>query len=208
MAISLYSFTDISALTGINVDGGSGANRIMIFVGITASGSDSTTGVSWNGESFTKSGSAQSGTARYSTIWYLIPSGVGSQAVIITSSSPGEGSGGLLVYNGVKTSTSPKNFSNKGGSSGTSDSVSITANNGDWLVGGAISNVNQIFVSTNTTLRSAQSSIIVADSNGVASPTALAYTFSSGAYRLTGIALEPAPVIISSAGPTFLLKMI
>lgn len=192
MAISLYSYTDITS-TPQSIDGGSGI-RVMVFIGSTNSGSDSITNVTWNGESFTKKGSIQSGTARYSTIWTLKPSGTGTANIAITG---GFASSGLLIYQNAQN---PKNFNSKNGTSGTSDSLSITANDGDWLIGGAISNVGNISVSTNTTLRSSTGSIIQADSNGVSNPTALAYTFSSGAYALTGIALESIPLLTASQG--------
>ncbi len=190
MAIAFYSYTNITAQTGISVDGGTGGGRIMIYVGSTHTGSDSTTGVSWNGEAFTKSGSAQEATQRFTTIWYLFPVGTGSHTLTVTDASADIAASGVLVYTGVKKSTSPKNFNSSAGFD-TSATVAITANNGDWLVGGVINNVGTFTMGANTTLRSASGSIIQIDSNGAASPTALSVSFSIADYVIAGMAIEP-----------------
>ncbi len=188
MAINFVSFQDASS-SSQSVDIGTGSNRCLVFVGATAIGSDSITAVSVNGESFTKQGSRQSGGGnRYQTIWTLLnPSSTGTQTLTITGTVSVSG---LLLYSGVDE---VKNFNSNAAASGTSGSVSITADNGDWLVGGGISDVNTINASTNTTLRSGSSSIIQVDSNGVASPTALNFTFQSGGWCVTGVAIGPAP---------------
>lgn len=200
MAIALETSTTGDPIAG-SVNGGSGSGRTIIFMTFTDSGSDSVTAVTWNGESFTKVGSRQSGAARYATMWYLIPSGTGTQTLSITGGQCCNTT--FLVYSGTDQAA-PKNFNSAAGSTSGAVSVSVTANNGDWLVGAGISNVGTVTESTNTTLRSGSGSNIQVDSNGVASPTALNFSLgSSGSYALIGVAIAPS----ASSGPTNLKSL-
>lgn len=203
MAISLLQNSG-TVNTGASVNIGSGSLRMIIYQGGTAAGSDSITAVSVGSLSLTKVGSVQSGGGpnRFITMWYGFPTETGSQTLTITGTEAG---GGVLVYDGIKKATSPKNFASQTGNTSGAVSLSITANNGDWLVGSFISDTGSVSMGTNTTVREDSSSAGSADSNGVASPTALAYTLNtSGRYGLIGCAIEPALSIVCSQG-TFTL---
>ncbi len=213
MAISLQQNSG-NVNTGANVNVGTGATRLLIYLGRTAIGSDSITAISVGSLSLTKVGSVQSGGGpnRYITMWAGVPSQTSSQTLTITGAEAG---GVVLVYDGVKTSTSPKNFNSTTGNTSGSVSLSITANNGDWLVGECISDVGGVTAGSNTTVREDASSAISVDSNGVASPTALNFSLgSSGKYGIIGCAIEPALSIVCAngsftlTGQTALLKRI
>jgi len=194
MAIALEVNTEGDPIAG-TVDAGSASGRTIIFESMTASGSDSITAVSLGGESFTKLGSVQAGTARYHSMWYLIPSNgnVGMQTLTITGSSCCNTN--VMVYSGTDRAA-PKNFNSVSGNTSGAVSLSITANDGDWIVGGGQSNVGNISMGSNTTSRNAvPSSNGNFDSNGAASPTALNITLASaGAYCILGAAIAPVAV--------------
>jgi hypothetical protein len=199
MAISLLKNSG-TVNTSASVDIGSGSSRYLIYQGRTATGSDSITAVSVGSLSLTKIGSVQSGGGpnRFITMWAGKPTQTGSQTLTITGTEAG---GSVLVYDGVKVSVGVKNFNSGSGNTSGAVSLNITANNGDWIIGSFISDTGSVSMGSNTTVREDASSAGSADSNGVASPTALAYTLNtSGRYGLIGGALEPAPSIVCSQG--------
>lgn len=185
MAIAHYASTTVTT-NSTSVDGGTGTYRAIIFVA-NADTADNMTAVTWGGESLTKLNSLVSVNTRYDYIWYLLnPTATGSQTLAVTGPG-GYGNATCQVYTGV---SAIKNFNSATGNS-TAPAVSITANDGDWLVGGAESTASNVAAGSNTTRRSSASSTVQGDSNGAASPTALNWTASSGTWTAFGCAITP-----------------
>lgn len=185
MAIALHSATSVTT-NSTSVDGGTGTYRAIIFVA-NADTADNMTAVTWAGEALTKLNSLVSVNTRYDYIWYLLnPTATGSQTLAVTGPT-GYGNATCLVYTGV---SAIKNFNSATGNS-TTPAVSITANNGDWLVGGADSTAGTVTAGSNTTVRSSSSSAVQGDSNGAASPTALNWSAPSGTWTAYGCAITP-----------------
>lgn len=191
MSIALENSSG-SVNTGATVNIGTGTNRIVVYTGFTASGSDSITAVSVGSLALTKVGSHQGpGGNRFITMWAGYPTQTGSQTLTIIGTEAG---GVVNEYTGVKQTLQPKNFvSSSGTQNGGTITQPVTANSTDWILGGAGYDVGTVTVGTNTTSRSSAGSSIIADSNGVVSPTALNYNLqsgSSGAYTSIGAALD------------------
>lgn len=198
MAIALYSTTDIHVTNAsTTVDGGTGANRSIIFV-VCGDTTDNMTAVTWNSEALTK-GITQNFAAvgRYNYIWYLHnPSGTGSQSLTI-SGSTARSVGTCYVYTGVNAA--PTDFV-ANTASAASIANSHTAANGDWLVGGAGNDASTLSAGSNTTLRSVASSQGSGDSNGAASPTALNWTCTpTGNMAAYGCVISPAAEAVANA---------
>jgi hypothetical protein len=172
------SFDTTNTFSG-SFDGGSGANRVIVFHG-SADTSDNITAITWNGEGFTKLGvTLFAATGRYNTIWCLSnPSGSGSQNYVISGAS-GSSVITFSVYSGAGTC---QNYIHTTGSgtAGTATASPVPAST-SWLVGGGGNDASAEAMGSNTTQRGLTgSSQATADSNGVASPTALNFTHSSG----------------------------
>ncbi len=209
MAISITSTTNITAGSGpftASIDGGSGSGRTFVYVAFGDT-SDNMSTVTWNGEAFTKLGSYNVGGAfgRFAYIWYLIPVGTGSQT--FTMSGPSDvGNSRVLLYGGAGT---PINYVHTtAASTGTSSSLSAspTPASTSWLVGMGGNASANIVAGTNTTLRGNNASVNGADSNGVSSPTALAFTW-GGSNTDYFIQLCELPVAAVAANGGFLAFM-
>ena len=200
MAVSYLS--GASVVSGGSFNASSGSNRALIFHGGTNIGSDSITAVTWNGEAFTKLGAAQGGGGnRFSSLWYLYPSGTGSQTVTITGTSTNTE---ISLFNGV---SSVAGFASAADNA-TTGSVLLSGGATDWLVGGAISDAGNVTATGNTVVRtSTGASIVIADSNGTASPTQLSYSFPSGNFVLTATKIIPAPVALTLTATVMSLTM-
>ena len=202
-AIALYGATNVLQVFNTTIDGGSGPNRVIIYAG-AGDTSDNLTSVTWGGESFTKLvDQFFPGTTRFNYVWCLNPIGTGNQNFVangIVNSSVMT----VLVYTGAG---SCKNANTASGI-GTSGSVSLTAADGDWLVGGGGNDVGTIAVGSNTTARGLTgSSQGQADSNGVASPTALNFTFPNSNWTAYGVVISPIATPINGT-PNRLAKFI
>lgn len=189
-AIALYGTTDVSGVSNIPVDGGSGLDRVMILAG-SGETSDSLVSVTWNGEDFTKEiAQVLPATGRYNYVWCLAPKSTGTHT-FHTATANGVLSGAgmvVMVYTGAGFCKNP----NTASGTGTTGSVSLSANNGDWLVGGGANDASVLSMGSNTTQRGfTGSSVGVADSNGTASPTALNFAFSNANWLAYGIVISP-----------------
>lgn len=177
-AIAHYASYDATNNFSFSMDGGSGANRVIVFRG-AGDTSDNISGVTWNGESFTKLGTtAFAAIGRYNVVWCLVPTGTGTQTFTasgITDSSVMT----VSVYTGAGTC---KNYVHTTGSGTTGTATASPAPAAtSWLVGGGGNDASAESMGSNTTQRgTAGSSQAQADSGGVASPTALNFTHSSG----------------------------
>lgn len=189
MSISLLKNSGL-VNTGASVDIGSGSTRLIVYMARTTIGSDSVTAVQVGSLSLTKVGSRQTGAGnRYLTMWAGYPTQTGSQTLTVTGTEAG---GVVLTYNEVLQTGQPKNFASSAGNTSGAVSLSVTANNGDWLIGACISDVGDVDVGANTTAREDSGSAMEVDSNGVASPTALNFTLAgSGGYAIIGAAFAP-----------------
>lgn len=188
MAVARYGTTEGGS--GTTVDGSTGAGRIMVYCTFTASGSDGISAVSWNSEAFTKitAATVQSGGARFINIWYLLPTGTGSHTTSVT----GENYGWWTVFTGTD-GNAPSNSATTSGNTSGAVSLSLTASNGDWLVGFVISNAGSVSAGSNTTMIGGPYSYACGSSEGVASPTALNYSLASaGSYAINGCVIKPA----------------
>ncbi len=151
------------------------AGDVMVHVQ-QGDGSDNMNAPTWNGQTFTlvAKNSLSGSWARYRYMWKLVVVTGGTANVAFTGPSD-VSLGWVNVYRGAADC---KNYQLVD-TTGTSASISASpaAASDSWLVGGGNNQSGNISGGTNTTNRSALSSAGLGDSNGVASPTALAWTW-------------------------------
>lgn len=195
MAITFYGYTDVAGTFTANMDMGTGSNRLIVLAGL-GDVSDNLSAVTVNGESMTRLYHVIDGTGstRYQYIWYLNnPVGTGSKQYVmsgITDSS----TMGFSVFNSDYLGSVSSAVDNQG-SGTTAATVSLTAVDGDWLIGTIGMDQASQSAGAGTAKRSAGGHNAQVDSNGTANPTSLNTTISSsGKFDATGFVFHaPAP---------------
>ena len=183
-----------------------GDDRILIVSGMTGTGSDEVTGITYNGVSMTKITSIQGGNTRYISSWYLIAPATGSNT--ISASFSGSYFAGIATsYTGAKQSAQPDASATETASSVTllSTDVTTVADN-SWLILTSGAGANGIGGGTDTVLRvtgqgSASTYFGLMDSNGqkeTAGVHAIEATH-TGTTNFGQIAVSMAPVETASA---------
>lgn len=214
MAIAVYSTTAGATNTTVSVDCGSGANRYMVALmnaGTTPNVLPSSV-VYAGSVTLTKicdTSSSATGARRGDVIYGGNVSSVSGTNNIVVSGSLSNGIGDwtIIVYSGVDAVTGAHNaVTTPTTGASTTFSQNITAVNGDWIIGIAQDVAGGVNESTNTTRRGNSGATSQADSNGVASPTALNWTGTSGTWDSCGAAISVASAV--SANPSFLLNFI
>lgn len=187
-AIAHYASYDASNNFSFSMDGGSG-NRVIVFAG-SGDTSDNISGVTWNGEAFTKFVTVNfAAIGRYNVLWCLVPTGTGSQT-FTASGITGSSVMTVSVYTGAGNC---KNAVTNSGSGATSIiTASPAPASTSWIVGGGGNDASAISAGSNTTMRSPSSSQGQADSNGAVSPTALNFTHSSGNWATYAVEIPEA----------------
>lgn len=175
-AIAHYASYDASNNFSFSMDGGSGS-RVIVFYG-AGDTTDNISGVTWNGESFTKYVTTNfAAIGRYNVLWCLVPTGTGSKT-FTASGITGSSVMTVSVYTGAGGCQNAVTNSGSGATSIITASPAPASTS--WIVGGGGNDVSAISAGSNTTMRSPSSSQGQADSNGTVSPTALNFTHSSG----------------------------
>ena len=187
-AIAHYASYDATNNFSFSMDGGSG-NRVIVFSG-SGDTTDNISGVTWNGEAFTKFVTVNfAAIGRYNVLWCLVPTGTGSQT-FTASGITGSSVMTVSVYTGA--GNCKNNVTNSGSGATSIITASPAPASTSWIVGGGGNDASAISAGSNTTMRSGASSQGQADSNGVASPTALNFTHSSGAWATYAVEIPEA----------------
>jgi len=198
MAIALDKNTAGGTAKSYSADAGSGTKRCMIVcVMASALNTDDVSAVAWNGESLSLIKKACRGTAndKYIYLFAGYPVGTGAHNTVITAGEATVAQSATLVYTDVAQVGMPKNSTYAVGNltSGNPEyTLSITADNGDWLVGMMTEyGASNASAGTNTTVRNDGTTSLIVDSNGVASPTTLGFTTdnNTGTYAFIGCAM-------------------
>jgi hypothetical protein len=187
----------------------SGSDR-GLFVGVLTDGT--VTGVTYAGVAMALVNSVLgTPTGNNEYLYYLSAPATGANNVIATASGSGSVFGHSMSYTGVLQSGQPEAQNTNTAASGTSLTVSLTtiADNA-WLVGYFRNGATSLSAGAGTTLRSASSSIVVADSGGAKTPPgthSLEVTAASGQYAglIASIAPSLPNVIMTAAQGAFTL---
>lgn len=190
MAISPISATSGGTSTSYAVSV-SGTNPTLEVLISAQTGVDIVTGVTWNGETLSRIAYTAADTNTALWMYACIPVGTGSQSLVISLSLGAVTQSTSVLYNGGGLpSNGATNFS---AIAATSGSVSVTAADGDWIIGGVNAGGGSVTAGPATTIRDSQGALKVnaADSNGTASPTIIQFNFANGSWAAIGAKISP-----------------
>lgn len=174
-AVARVSATNMTNSTTASVDTTSGANRVMC-VGIGGATTDTVTGVTVGSDTLTFESKVQVSGNRYHYNYCGVLTVTGTQTVTITGS--GLALSTAVLYSGAGVPKNPRTAT--GNSQAPSVSASPAPAADSWIFGGGGNDATFFVAGANTTCVSeggvCSSSIEQADSNGIASPTALNWT--------------------------------
>lgn len=207
MAIAFDAATDLgSTLSGDTLTTAhtcTGTDRILFVGTVGKAGTDTISGVTYNGVAMTKIATAQVATRRYSTLWYLINPASGSNNVVISSSETNVIEGLAASYTGAKQSGQPDAQNTNTAVSSSSIAVSVTSvadNCWHMMFVGNTSGGSTSSAGSGTTQRVTGSTFFVGnamlDSNGPKTPAG-SYTLNNnqtdGTSELAAVAVSFAP---------------
>lgn len=212
-AVSLTTVVDLGSSNSGTIDTGSGSDRVVC-VGIGGDTSDLTTDVSVGSDTLTLEAKVQVLNNRWHYVFCGVMTVTGSQTITITGGSLALST--AILYSGAGT---PLNGSSNSGN-GTTAFVSIAGASDSWLFGSVGNDAIATIMGSNTTCRSqggtCTSSLAQADSNGVASPTALNFTVANN-WGVVGVEIPnaggggggggpppPPPSVIFATHPDFI----
>lgn len=220
MAIAFDAATDLGfTLSGTSISANhtcTGSDRLLVVGTVGNGGTDSITGVTYNGVAMTKSTNIQGGGgSRYATLWYLVAPATGSNSVVISGAS-GVIAGVAASYTGVNQSSPVDNTGTQSATTG-NNQVSITpvANN-CWMVAWTFSASGGTTVSAGagSTLRARNTSFFggcgILDNNAAITPpasTTLNGTQSDPTTNIATAAFTIAPPSTASTTSNFFMFM-
>lgn len=190
-AIALVSHTDGVTDDTFSANVGSGSNRYACAM-MKAGTNSSPSTVSVGSDSLSQIYTITAYFSRRLEAWCGPLTVDGTQTVSYTGSlADGMGHWSLVVYSGVDTVAGVGDYGTNSGND-TTPIISLTASDGDWLVGNINSESTDVEGGTDTREIYDINGDGIADSNGVSSPSALNWTQSGGNWWTGGLVLSPA----------------